>query len=227
MSRMTSATPGGLGWLQMWRIALLHPTVDAYSRISGDPKARLIWAIFFTASSSVIAWFTGPQRGLFYGVVAGYMGLEAALRFMLAGAIGAVIGGVMWLIVSAALSHAMARAMGGRGAFRQLAYCWGVIPFPFVVLAGLVMYLPALFPTSRSFVLSTPGMIVQLTTLFLFAALMLYLSYAQLIALRAVEMIGLGKGLGILLLLGIAIGLALACLSIALKDLPTHLLGLG
>jgi hypothetical protein len=207
----TRATPSqaSLGWLEVWRIALLHPSRATFSRIANDPRASVKWGIVWMAIASIVYWFVGPQRPLLTGWVADSFGLDASGRFPLVGAVVALHLGVIWLMIAASISHGLARLFSGAGTLCQLVYCWaGVLP-PYLLLFGLVTYFPAIFPSPPAFMFSSGWIAIQFATLFMLAGILLYLSYAEVVAFSAVERIGVAKGLGILILQALTLGVAL------------------
>jgi hypothetical protein len=214
-----SASEGSLGWLGVWRIALFHPSRKAFSGIVRDPKASIGWGIAWMAIASLLVWLVGPQRPLLTGWVADMIGLDAVVPFLLVGAPVAAAFGVVSLVITAAISHGLARLFAGAGAYHQLVFCWGIIPLPYVLLSGLATYLPSLFPTSGPFMFSPAWRAVQFATLFILVAIALYLAFVQVVAYGAVEQIGIAKSLGILILQALILGVALACLSFATSQL--------
>ena len=209
----TSAQPieMPLRWFEIWRIALLHPTIKAFSRLAGDPKASTKRGILWMCVASLTAWVVGPQRPILSGLVASEVGLKAIPIFVLIGAVAAPVIGVTTLLVGAAVSHGLARLLEGKGTYDQLVYSWAAILLPFVLLSGLAMYFPALFPTSRAFILSRVGIAIRISSLIMILAAYLYLSYAEVVAFSAVERFSLGKGLAVLVLQAIVVGFAMAC----------------
>jgi hypothetical protein len=207
-----------LNWLEIWRMAFLRPTIDSFSRIINDPKASIKWGILWSALSALILWILGPQRSFLWGLVADQFGLEAASYFLVIGTVALPILGVIALLINAAISHGLSRLFAGAGTFHQLVFCWGAIQPPFILFSGLAFnLLPYVYSLFRS--LSSSEMnfsvlrIISLVGLLVAVAGILYLYYAQVVALSAVEKFRIGKGLGILILAACVLGIAGAVLS--------------
>lgn len=224
MEEKSDPTHSSQTWFEIWRSAFLHPTLQTFTQIAGDPKAGLGWGLIWAGVAALLFWILGPQRELWWGLVANQFGLQAGSTFLAVGALAFPILGMLALLIQAALSHGLARLFGGGGSLRQLVFCWGVIQLPFVLFAGLVY---RLYPLAASlFRLISPGKasFAGLSVILLIVALiaafgMLYLFYAQLVAFSAVEKFGIGKGLGILIILAIVLGVAGACLSTVIRGM--------
>ena len=67
-----------LKWFEIWRIAFLHPTIHTFSKIVSDSKASTRWGVIWAAITALIIWIVGPQRTLWWGLVADNFGLDAA-----------------------------------------------------------------------------------------------------------------------------------------------------
>lgn len=202
-----------LNWFEIWRIAVLHPTVKSYSEIINNPKASIKWGTIWIAISTFIAWFTGPQRSLLIGIVWDNFGLKAVPYFLIIGAVISTVFGVIVLLITSAISHRFAVLFGGEGTFHQLVYGWAVIQPPFILLSGLATHFPSIFPSSRSFFLSTAGWTIMIISLLMFIGINLYQLYAGVVAFSAVEKLGIWKSFGILILQAVVVGIAVTCLS--------------
>ena len=202
-----------LNWFVIWRMALLRPTVTTFQQIANDPKASVKWGITWMAITSIVVWFTNPLRAFLDGPIENTFGMQAYSYFLVIGAVVSPIVGVVALLIAASVARVFAHLFGGTGNFYQLVYCWGVMSPPFIILSGLVSHIPAIFSSSRSFVYSRVGIIVQLISIALFACANLYQLYAEVIALSAIEKLVIWKSIGIILLLLIIVGVAISCLS--------------
>jgi hypothetical protein len=219
METKADPTQMSLKWFEIWRSAFLHPTIKTFSRIISDPKASTKWGIIWMAITSFIAWFVGPQRAILSGWVADNFGPPAVIYFLLIGAIVAPIFGMVCLLIEAAIAHGLARLFDGAGTFHQLVYCWAVMLLPFILLSGLVMYFPSIFSSSRSFIFSATGRTIQIISLLMLIGVNLYLFYAQVVALSAVEKIGIGKSFGIFILQAIVVVIGVTLLSYGFQAL--------
>ena len=223
MKTEAEPTQMSLKWFEIWRIAIFHPTIKTFSRIISDPKANIKWGIIWMAITSFIAWFVGPQRAILSGWVADNFGPQAVFNFLLIGAIVAPIFGVIFLLIEAAISHGLARLFDGSGTYHQLVYCWAVMLLPYILLPVLIMYLPSIFASSRSFYFSTAGRTIQIISLLLLFGLNLYLFYAQVVAFSAVEKIGIGKSFGIFILQAIVVVITVTLLRSGFQVLMMNL----
>lgn len=213
-----------LKWFEIWRIAFLHPTIHTFSKIVSDSKASTRWGVIWAAITALIIWIVGPQRTLWWGLVADNFGLDAASYFVAIGTIVFPIFGVITFLISVAMSHGLARLFNGKGTFHQLVFCWGVIQLPFIIFSGLTFnILPYTYSIFRSLTSSEMNFSVMrinlLISVLIALAGILYLFYAQVVAFSAVEKFSIGKGLGILILLGIILGIASSCLSYGIRGM--------
>lgn len=200
-----------LKWFEIWRIAILHPTVETFSRIISDPKANIKWGIIWMAISTFVGWSVGPQTMIVNNFAAQFpRQAYSDIRFV--GAIVAPIIGVIALLFVAAVSHGLARRFGGAGAFHQLFYCWAVISLPFTLLSGLAFRFPYFLPSYSSFIHSAAGIIIQIISLVMCVGVNLHQLYAVVVAFSAVEELGIWKSFIILILQAIAVGVAITCL---------------
>jgi hypothetical protein len=218
MEAKTEPPQISLNWFEIWRSAFLHPRIQTFSQIASDPKASVGWGMVWAGIASLLVWILGPQRYVWWGLVADQFGLKAGTYFLIIGTIASPILGMIALLVIAAMSHALARLFKGSGTFRQLVFCWGVIQLPFILFSGLVYRLyPYLYAVIRSLL---PGdasftalRIIFLMCMLIATAGMLYLFYAQVVAFSAVERFGIGIVFGVFILLAVLLGIARACLS--------------
>jgi len=212
-----------LKWFDIWCLAFIRPTIKTFSQIIADPKAGIKWGIIWMVISTLIIWFAGLQRPLLTAFVTDNFGPQVVFYFLLVGAIVFALFGVIILLIMAAMSHGLARLFAGAGTFHQLVYCWAVISPPFILLSGLVINLPSLFLSSRSFMFSTTGWTLQFISLLVFTGVNLYQFYAEVVAFSAVEKLGILKGFGILILQAIIISIVVACLSFSFQTLTMNL----
>jgi hypothetical protein len=215
MQTNSSQSNSPLRWHEVGTIPLLHPTRAQLSRIALHPKATVARGVILSAIAGLTVWLVGPQRPLLYGWAADNLGFEAASRILALGAPAAMVFAMASLLVVAATSHALARAFGGSGTFRQLVFSWAVIPLPFIALSVLVSFIPALVPVSRPMTFTPMFVAVQFGTLALLVALNVYLSYVVVITYAAAEGMGAWKSLGLIVLEVVVASIALACLSAA------------
>jgi hypothetical protein len=213
-----------LNWFEIWRTAFVHPTIQTFSRIASDSKTSTLWGSIWMAITALIVWIIGPHRTLWWGLVAETFGLDVASYFVAIGTVVFPILGVMALFLCAAMSHGLARLFNGAGTLRQLVFCWGVMPVPFVMFAGLAFnVLPltySMFLVLSSSEVNFPVMgIMTLIGAFFAVAGILYLFYGQVVAYSAIEKFRVKKGLGILVLLGFALGVISAGLSVGLQEI--------
>src|SRR5512135_2726025 len=127
----TSPTQTSLNWFEIWRMAFLHPTIHSFSRMISDPKASIQLGILWSVITSLIIWIVGPQRTIWWGLVANQFGLEAASYFVVIGTVSFPILGVIALLINAAIAHGLSKLFAGAGTLHQLVFCWGVMQLPF------------------------------------------------------------------------------------------------
>lgn len=208
-----------LGWFETWRVAFLHPTVKTFSRIISDRKASIRWGTFWMATAACLAWLLGPLRPVVWGWAANNFGMLSPWSVAATGAVVAPVWGAITLLLGAALAHALARLFQGRGTFRQVVYCWGILPLPFVLLAVLLLQVPWIFPQWRGTSGSTAPIAFTIGKLSAAAIVVLYLTYAQVVAFGAIEGFGAWKAFGVLVLLSFMLGIFGACLSMGSRAL--------
>lgn len=208
-------------WFDLWRNALLHPTLKTYSRIGNDPRANTKWGLIWAAIAELVSWIVGPQRSLLVYPIANIFGGQQVYYYVsIFGAPVAVALGVLGLALVVSILHGFARLFQGEGTVRQLFFSWAVMQLPFLLLVGLVVYVPSIFsPSSREFTFSKVGLTLAYSKQFIMLCIYLYLFYAQVVAFSAVEKFSIGKGFGILILLGIILGIASSCLSYGIQGI--------
>jgi len=229
MGTETNSSQVSMKWFEIWRNAFFHPTIQTYSQIVSDPKANIKWGIIWMAITTMIIWFVGPQRPIWWGLVADNFGLDAASYFMVIGTVVSPIIGVSVFIICVALSHGLARLFNGAGTFRQLVFCWGVMQLPFILFFGLALIIPSymysIFRLLSSSEMNSSALgIITLISMFLAVAGILYLFYAQVVAFSAVQKVSIGKGFGILILLVIILSLASVCMSVGFQAMLKNFL---
>jgi hypothetical protein len=203
-----------LTWFEIWRIAFLRPTTRTFLQIINDPKASIRWGILWMAITALIAWFVNPLTAIFDGYIVDMFGLQAEIYFQIIGPVAAILLSMIGLLVTAAISHGFARLFAGAGTFPHLVYCWGVMLLPFILLAGLGYRLPSLLIFfSRSFALSTAGIIMTIISLLIFIGVNLFLFYAEVVAFSAIEKFRVWKGFAILFLEAFVVAIAASFLS--------------
>ena len=207
-----------LTWFEIWRTAFVHPTIQTFSQIVSDSKTSTRWGILWMAISALIVWIVGPQRTIWWGLVAENFGLDAASNFLVIGPVAFSFLAVIALLINAAVSHGLARLFNGAGTYHQLVFCWGVIQLPFIVFSGLAFnFLPYTYSIFR--LLSSSEMNISVMSIILLVSMLiatggiLYLFYAQVVGFSAVEKFGIGKGFGVLTMLAVVLGIASVCLS--------------
>lgn len=212
MQTTTDITPASLNYLEIWRLAFLRPTLKGFARIVSDPKAGIKWGLVWAAITSFVVWLVGPYGILVSGLITNTFGYDLNAT-LLVGAIVAAILGPIGMLMFAALVHGFSRLFDGAGSIGGLVYCWAVMQVPFIAAAGLAGHLTALFPRTREFFYSPAGTVIAFASLIAVACVYLYLLYAQIVALSAVEHFGIAKGFGVYILVTLVGAIAWGLLS--------------
>ncbi len=213
-----------MNWIRIWWELFIHPTNATYTRIMGDPKASLTWGVAWMAVSGLVAWLIGPQRATLQGLVITNFGPAANNYFLVFGSLAASISSVLGLLLVSAVAHSLSRLFQGAGTYRQLVFCWGIMPVPFLVFLYWIGYIPWLLRFVGVYSLPRAGIVVSLIYLFIILMVILYLIYSQVVAFSAVEQVGLGKGFGVIIIVGVILGIVGFFASLAYRVILTNII---
>jgi hypothetical protein len=128
-----------MSWLETWKTALNERDGTTYRMIANDPHASL---------KRIIVWIVGGSLiGLSISIVAGYLLAEgerpivtpSLLPFALALAVAMVtLANVIAFGASFVVMHLLARWMGSKATFLQLAYTSAAFSAPLIIASGIV-----------------------------------------------------------------------------------------
>ena len=140
-------------WSEVWLKAVTQPTVASYEDMATRPgvssKRAYIWVFAgsLIATAITLVWVLlsgspsalGQQEG---GRIAADLGTTIVVLICLAplGGVFAILG----LMITAGISQAIARALGGTGTFTQLAYLIAAYLAPLGILTSLLALVPLL-----------------------------------------------------------------------------------
>lgn len=143
----------GLPWYKIWLKALI-PEGQAYEIIAADPGASVgkacLW-VFVTnlISSGIFMLLFGAIFGLVALSEAGTSSKEMLAEYgVIVIAVVCltpiVLGGigVLGLLMTSGLSHAIASALGGTGTFTKLTYAFGAYLAPLMVVSTVISFIP-------------------------------------------------------------------------------------
>jgi hypothetical protein len=209
MTEETSTPPRtSYSWSETWIKALTQPAVETYESIVNDPQAGVQRALFWVALAALIAYAVSSLLGLVFGSPFGYLPLleedttdllatrTTGVGTLLCGALGAVVGAVLVLIVIVALVNLVAKALGGSGAFDRLIYAWAAIAAPVSLISSVLASIP----------------FVNCVT----PLLGIYVIVLEVIAVKATHRFGWGSAIAATLLVPVGIVLLLTCVVVAL-----------
>jgi hypothetical protein len=195
-----------LPWYQVWLKALTSPNVATYQDLVSRPGVTLgkacLWVgvgllatvvataisvVLFLAFSSLSLLDPAAQEGIDALSALGGSAVLIACLVPFA-AVAAILG----LLISAGISHLLARALGGTGTYEQLAYAIAAYSAPGSIVSSAISFIPCV------------GAVVGF-------ALSFYLLFLNVLAIKAVHNISWGRAV-ISSVLFLAIVLALvAC----------------
>ena len=174
-----------LPWYQVWLKALTEPRVASYESLVSRPGVSLGKACLWVGLVAVVAVLV--SFGIIFGLGSlsyldpslqqasdslGYLTGSALFLVCLGPAAGlfAIVG----LLVSAGISHVLARALGGTGTYDQLAYAMAAYSAPGSLVSSAIAFIPCI-----GFVLSFP--------------FSLYLLFLNVLAIKAVHHLSWGR----------------------------------
>jgi hypothetical protein len=145
----TGAAPTALpsmprrSWLAIWMMALSRPTVQNFSMLLQDPNIGTARALKWVGASalvgSLIAWAISPGF-IRVDAVNGLVTWSIGLDFV-------VLSTVVAFIADFLIMHIMAKAFGGHGSLRQIAFVCAAYTAPMILLLGVLQGAQnALFP---------------------------------------------------------------------------------
>lgn len=183
---------------EIWVKALTQPGVETYENIASDPNATALRGFLWVFLSYLIGSLISALGVTFLGSLSTLLGDQSAgiaypalsgLSLLCIAPFGALFG-VLFLIIIAGISNAIARALGGTGNFDRLTYTFAAYIAPLTLIGSLV------------------GMVPILNCLTI--PLSLYGLFLNILAIKAVHDIGWGKAVlsSIVILAGILIFVA-------------------
>jgi len=194
-----------LPWYQVWIKALTEPRVASYESLVTRPGVGLGRACLWVGLAGLISVVISTAAFVAFGT------LDAAFQqtgdglgdLSGAGLFFACLAGLFAiprLLVSAGISHVLARALGGTGTYDQLAYGMAAYSAPGSLVSSAISFIPCL------------GILVALP-------LSLYLIFLNILTIKAVHHLSWGRAV-LSSVLWIALVLVLiACLTIVILAL--------
>ncbi len=179
-----SAEPS-LPWYQVWLKALTEPRVAAYEALVTRQGVSLgkacLWvaiagivgALFIVGGGSALRALTALDPALRQGTDSYSFVTIAAISLVCLAPL-AVVGSILGLLLSAGISHVLARALGGIGTFTQLAYAFAAYSAPASMISSAVSIIPCV------------GAIISLP-------LSVYVLFLNILAIKAVHHISWGR----------------------------------
>ncbi len=174
-----------LSWSEAWIGAITRPSVETYERIANDPTASSGRAFTWVAVAGVIGYIIQIGGLLLLG--GGMVQMGSVFITLLCGALIAVVGAVIGLIIVAGITQAIAGALGGTGSFEKLAYAIAAYSAPMSIITAVIYLIPC----------------VNLALLLL----AIYGIVLNVIAVKAVNQFGWGEAIAssVIILVGICI----------------------
>jgi len=192
--------PSGISeWVSVWRDALTRPSDQTFARIAQSPNAKLTTALLWVFLGSLVnsflaslvqpAWVDQMMRNSNLGGDVIVPAARTSLLTAICGApIGAVIGTVTFVVV-VGIVQLVAKLLGGRGTFDQLAYAIAAIVTPFYFISSVLTILSAI---PVAFVGACFGILIFLA--------LLYVLVLEVMAVKGVNQFGWGQAAASLLL---------------------------
>ncbi len=176
-----------LAWYDVWRIALLNPTVEAYTALLQDPLASPMRAygwIFLTTLVSGLVSLAHPNVIRLFNTLSTEQdslnaGAWVAVGFVLLIPINAVLG-ILFTMFRAAFYGLLAQVFGGTGNFARTVYLISAFYAPYSVIVAVLSIIPC----------------VSLLTILL----SLYSFRSQVVAIQTAHRLNGGRATGVVLL---------------------------
>ncbi len=121
-------------WYVIWVKAVTRPTVTNFEHLLAEPditfKRAFKWIVLASIAGGLLSW----------GIEPGFLRLDQATKDIV-WSIGLdfyiVAWGIITFLAYVSLEHALARALGGRGSFAQLAFLSAAFTWLLVLALGL------------------------------------------------------------------------------------------
>jgi len=189
-------TPSGMaGWFSIWMSAVTKPNEQTFAQLANSSEAKLSTAFIWVFIGSLVSFFLnslvqGAGLGQLmqqYGLDTQTAGFGRQLITAICGAPVAAVIAVIMFAIGVGIIQFLARMLGGRGTFEQLAYVFAAISTPFSLISGVLGLLSAI---------PYVGLCFSVVTLLL----ALYVIVLEVMAVKAVNQFGLGPAAGAVLL---------------------------
>jgi len=211
--QLSAAESAPSPWYAVWATALTRPNLASYEALASQPQASLSRASLWVFLSATLAGLISLAVTLAFpslspfptGATEGLSGSSAPYLVLLCMApfLGAMA--VLGLYISAGISHVIARALGGIGEFRQLAFVMAAYTSPISIVSSIMGAIP----------------LVNLLVL----PITLFTIYLNILAIKAVHRFSWGRAVvsSVLFLAGILF--AISCLLIGVLVLMGPAIG--
>jgi len=145
----SEAPPGqALSWSEVWIRATTQPSVATYETLLQDPQASGKRGYGWVALSTLISFVVSALFGIVLGML--FASDSAGAVGMLGGGLSAIICGgplivvlaVLGIALTAGLSNAVARMLGGTGTYDELVYLMSAYSAPLSFVGGLLSAIP-------------------------------------------------------------------------------------
>ena len=210
MNAPMSSMPSGGGptpFYQVWINALTKPNEQTFADMANSGNAKATTAYLWVFAAALVEFF-------FISLVQGAMirrllessssnlpirGIGLTLITAICGAPIVAVMSVVFFAVGAAIVQWIARMFGGRATFDQMAYAFGAIVAPFLLVSTVFNLFGAIPFVGLCFriVLGVAG---------------LYVAVLEIMAVKGVNQLGWGQAAGAVLIPGLAVFLVCCCL---------------
>jgi hypothetical protein len=213
----SSKAPGPAGWLPVWIKATTKPNEQTFVDITEDPnmsaRTAYIWIFLVGTLSGIIQAFAqaiNAATGM--NALSQIPGLEQYLPQSSSGggfAVTTLLGGicaspfagllsVLFFALLVAIIQWIAKLFGGTGTYEKLLYAFAAISVPFTIISSLFALLGAI-----PFV----GICLGIISI----GLSIYVLVLQVIAVKAINRLGVGQAIGSVFIPGCAVFILCVC----------------
>jgi hypothetical protein len=142
-------------WYEVWRQALIRPSVAGYRQIVSIPGATALRGFLWTAVSMAVAYAIGALLLAVLSLILLRIGVDDT-QIVLLRILDGLFPAVIWTIlpvelfamvslaVSTLIAHYAARAFGGTGTYDQLVYATAAYAAPLSLISVVLIAVPVL-----------------------------------------------------------------------------------
>ena len=213
---------GPVPFYQTWMTALTKPNEQTYAELAASPDANANKAYLWVFLAALVNFFFAAlvqgavMRNTFQQFGEGFesfgSGFGGGFIAALCGAPVSAALSVLFFAITVAVVQWIAKMFGGRGNYNQLAYAFGAIIAPYVLISSVLTLLSAI-----------PYVGLCFSGIALIAGI--YILVLEIMAVKGINQIGWGAAIGSLLIPVFAIMFLCGCLVVGVLTLLGPVIG--